>query len=288
MVRAMNNSKRLPDPFAGALPLSLTKKTPMKVAQEAAWSAGAIIRDKLRHTKKVTFKGRANIVTDVDIMAENAVLEILRGEYPTFSVLSEESEPIETKSEYRWIVDPLDGSRNYASQVPHVAVAIALTRSDHVVLGVIYDPIRDETFTAQYGFGACLNGIPIYVSSNSSMPECLVGFDMGYVDKKGSMALELVGDLWPGIQSIRVMGSGALGLAYAACGRLDIYFHHHLYPWDIAAGLLLVSEAGGCVVDRKGKSAKLQSRSVIASSLPLVESFLALTEETDWRMVDVT
>ena len=265
------------------IPDSRSGKSAHTVAIEAARRAGQVILDRFHTYKEVSFKGRANLVTDVDLLAEKAALELLRDEYPDFGILSEESEPIVTGSSYGCVLDPLDGTRNYASGIPHFAVVVALTRDRQVVLGVTYDPVRGELFTAEMGKGAYLNDVPIAVSSKQEIPECLLGFDMGYIDEKAVMALDMMKALWPGMQSIRVMGSSALGLAYAACGRVDIYFHHHLAPWDIASGLLLVSEAGGKVVDRHGDPATIDRESVIASSHHLVSRFLAATEGLEWR-----
>ena len=253
------------------------------MAIEAARRAGQVILDRFHTTKEVSFKGRANVVTDVDLLAEKAALELLRDEYPGFGIISEESEPVVTGSSYVWVLDPLDGSRNYASGVPHFCVVVALLREGQVVLGVTYDPVREELFTAAKGEGAYLNGVPISPSPKQEIADCLLGFDMGYIDEKAVMALDMMKALWPGMQSIRVMGSAALGLAYAACGRVDIYFHHHLAPWDIASGLLLAPEAGGRVVDRYGKPATIDSESVISSSPHLLARFLAATEGLEWR-----
>ena len=273
------NHSRLSQP----IPDSRSGKSAHTVAIEAARRAGQVILDRFHTYKEVSFKGRANLVTDVDLLAEKAALELLRDEYPDFGILSEESDPIVTGSSYGWVLDPLDGTRNYASGIPHFAVVVALTRDGEVVLGVTYDPVRGELFTAEKGKGAYLNDVPISVSTKEEIPECLLGFDMGYIDEKAVMALDMVKALWPGMQSIRVMGSAALGLAYAACGRVDIYFHHHLASWDIASGLLLVSEAGGKVVDRHGDPATIDRESVIASSHHLVIRFLAATEGLEWR-----
>ena len=253
------------------------------MAVAAALRAGEVILSRFHTLKEISYKGRANLVTDVDVLAERAALQLLQDEYPDFGVLSEESEPIATRSGYTWVVDPLDGTRNYASGIPHVAVVVALALNGEVILGVTYDPIRGEAFTAEKGKGAYLNDAPISVSSKEGIPQCLLGFDMGYVDEKAVMALDMIKALWPGMQSIRIMGSSALGLAYAACGRMDIYFHHHLAPWDIASGLLLVSEAGGMTLNRQGSSATLESESVIASSPHLVDRFLEATEGLEWR-----
>ena len=253
------------------------------MAVDAAHRAGQIIQDRFLTTKKISFKGRANVVTDVDLAAEQAVLELLRAEYPHFGILSEESAPVETGSPYTWVVDPLDGSRNYANGVPHFCVVVALAQGNEMVLGVTYDPVRDELFTAERSRGAFRNGSPISVSGREEIDQALLGFDLGYVDEKAGLALDMIRALWPGMQSIRLMGSAALGLAYAAAGRVDLYFHHALSPWDVASGLLLVQEAGGVVVDRQGQPAGLHTPSIIASSRRLVDRFLQATEGLEWR-----
>ena len=265
------------------VPASRSGGTGLSVAVEAAKLAGEVIRSRMYTAKDVRFKGAKDVVTDVDLEAERVALEVLRREYADFSILSEESEPISTGSPYTWVLDPLDGTRNYASGIPHVSVVVGLAVGEQMVVGVTYDPVRDETFTAERGKGAFLNGSPLSISTRRELPECLLGFDMGYVDAKGTLALDMIRNLWPGLQGMRIMGSGALGLAYTACGRLDIYFHHRLYPWDIASGLLLVSEAGGAVVDRYGDTATLNSESVIASSPHLLAGFLRATEGLEWR-----
>ena len=265
------------------LPLATSKRSALEVAMEAARRAGDVAIQRFSQDKKVSYKGRADVVTDVDVMAEKASLAVLREEYPDFSILSEESEAIVTDSPYSWIVDPLDGTRNYVSGVPHFCVVVALALEGEMVLGVTFDPVRNEMFHAERGKGTYLNGAKVSVSSKEELGQCLLGFDMGYVDEKAVKALKLVQGLWPNMQSVRIMGSSALGLAYTACGRLDLYFHHHLYPWDIASGLLLVKEAGGVVVDKKGEPAGLNIPSVIASSPLLVSRFLESTEGMEWR-----
>ena len=265
------------------VPTSISGKTAIFVAVEAARLAGEVIVERFNTQLQVSFKGRGNVVTDVDIAAEKAIFNVLQREYPDFGIISEESEPVVTQSPYTWVIDPLDGTRNYASGVPHFSVVVALANGGNVIAGVTYDPVRKETFIAEAGKGAYLNDRPIAVSEHMELVDCLLGFDMGYVDELGGRALDMVRSLWPGMQSMRIMGSGALGLAYAACGRADIYFHHRLYPWDIASGLLLVSEAGGVVVDRAGSPATLDSPSIIASSPHLVQRFLAATDGLEWR-----
>jgi len=219
----------------------------------------------------------------VDLASEKIILGILTSEFPQFSILAEESEPVTNDSAYTWVVDPIDGTRNFAEGIPHFCLVVALAKGNQMVVGVTFDPLKDEMFTAEQGKGAFLNGERIKVSERQEVPDSILGFDLGYVDQKAGLALDMIRSLWPNIQGMRLMGSSALGLAYAACGRLDIYFHHHLSPWDIASGLLLVQESGGNVVDKQGEAANLFTPSIIASSLQLIERFLLATEGLEWR-----
>ena len=265
------------------LPLSRSGRPALEVAQHAAGLAGQIIRDRFATAKDIRFKGRADIVTDVDLSAEKAVLELLRDEFPDFGVLAEESAPIESNSGYTWVVDPLDGTRNYAMGIPHFCTVVALAQGRDIVLGITYDPVREESFVAQVGKGARLNDDPISVSDTSEVLNASLCFDMGYVDEKAGMALDMLRSVWPNVQSLRLMGSAALGIAYAAAGRVDLYFHHALSPWDIASGLLLVKEAGGIVVDRRNNTADLRTPSIIAGNSNLVDDFLKVTQGHPWR-----
>ena len=270
-------------PAIGPLPVSRTGRNALEVASDAARRTGQIIRERFPTPKEISFKGPANLVTDVDLASDQIIRELLQAEFPGYNILSEESEPTDTGSPYTWVVDPLDGTRNYAYGIPHFCVVVALARKDEIVLGLTYDPMREELFTAEQGKGAFLNSSPISVSGKEEMSQVLLGFDLGYADEQAALALDMVRALWPRIVSARLMGSAALGLAYAAAGRVDLYFHHSLSPWDMAAGLLLVREAGGLVVDRQGQPAGLHSPSVIASSPELIDRFLQAAEGLPWR-----
>lgn len=267
----------------GALPMTGDGRSALDVALEATATAGEIIRGGWDSDRQITFKGRADIVTDIDVAAEKAVLEILTGAFPQFGILAEESQPVAGNSRYRWVVDPLDGTRNYAQRIPHFCTIVALAEGDDIIAGVVYDPIREETFTAAKGQGAFLNGAPITVSETTEIARSLLSFDLGYVDEKAGLAIDMLRSLWPGMYSVRMMGSAGLGLAYAASGRVDLFFHHSLSPWDVAAGLVLAQEAGGRVVDRQGNKAGLFTPSVVCSSPSLVEDFLAATDGLPWR-----
>ncbi|MCI0902592.1 MAG: inositol monophosphatase, partial [Chloroflexi bacterium] len=185
------------------LPVSKSGRTAMDVALEAARAAGTIIRDRFHSEKEVHFKGRSDIVTDVDLAAEKTILDLLTGEFPDFSVLAEESKPVDNDSPYKWVVDPLDGTRNYAHGIPHFCTIIALAKDDHIVAGVTYDPVREEMFTAEEGKGAFLNGAKITASETTELSRSLLCCDLGYVDEKAGLALDMVRSLWPGMYSIR-------------------------------------------------------------------------------------
>lgn len=265
------------------LPIAADGRNALDVALAATAAAGEIIRRGWHSDRQITFKGRADIVTDIDLAAEKAMLEILTGAFPDFGILAEESPPVPGASPYRWVVDPLDGTRNYAQSIPHFCTIAALADGDDVIAGVIYDPMREETFTAAAGQGAFLNGQPITVSGTTELSRSLLSCDLGYVDEKAALALDMLRSLWPGLYSVRLMGSAGLGVAYAAAGRVDLFFHHSLSPWDIAAGLILAQEAGGIIVDRHGAKAGLFTPSVICSSPALIQGFLDATDGLPWR-----
>ena len=267
----------------GAMPTTPDGRSALNVALEATRTAGEIIRGGWDSDKQITFKGRADIVTDIDVAAEKAVLEVLTSAFPDFGILAEESQPVAGASPYRWVVDPLDGTRNYAHNIPHFCTIVALAEGDEIIAGVVYDPVREETFTAAKGQGAFLNGDRISVTETAELSRSLLSFDLGYVDEKAALAIDMLRSLWPGMYSVRMMGSAGLGVAYAASGRVDLFFHHSLSPWDIAAGLIITREAGGRIVDRQGNDAGLFSPSVICSSPALIDGFLAATDGLPWR-----
>lgn len=249
--------------------------------------AGDLVKGRFHSAKEVSYKDNASLVTDVDLLVEGSIREALHREFPEAGYQGEELGTTGGDGGLCWIVDPVDGTRNYAAGVPHFAVSIALADGPDVLLGVTYDPMRDETFHAVKGHGSFLNGRPIAVSRRTLVAEGILGFDIGGMDAKALRAFWMVQALWPGMQTVRIMGSAALGLAYAAAGRVDIYFHHTLAPWDVAAGLLLVNEAGGQVVDRKsGAPATLKSTGLVASSPPLLKEFLRLTRGQEWYRVE--
>lgn len=211
-------------------------------------------------------KGKSNLVTEADHLSEQAILQELRAEFPSCGFLSEESEAILSDSPFTWVVDPMDGSNNFSFGIPFFSVNLALLHKDEVVLAVTYDPVRDELFHGLKGGGAFLGAKPLRVSAKTELKDALVGFDMGYDMERGREMLEVARKLWTRVFSFRIMGSGALGLAYVASGRLDLYLHRRLYSWDILAGKLLIEEAGGVVSDWEGNPALVNTPAIIAGN----------------------
>ena len=255
----------------------------MDVAREAALKAGEILLDRFHKIKTVSFKGRGNIVTDVDTEVEAAMSAILRREYPDMGFLGEETEGSRADDGYVWIVDPLDGTRNYASGIPFYSVVVGLALDGDVLIGVNYDPAREEVFEAEKGKGAFLNGGRITVSTRSEIGDSILGMDLSYNNEGALNGLEVIGSIWPDMQTARIMGSAALGISYAAAGRTDLYFHHQLEPWDQVAGMLLVKEAGGVITDRGGSPAGLHSDGLVASNAVLHAEFMRRTAGMAWR-----
>ena len=265
------------------VPTSTSGRTAMETARGVALKAGEILLRRFDQVKRISFKGCGNIVTDVDVEVESEVLATLGREYPDMGLLGEESQGVRPDSGYVWIVDPLDGTRNYASGIPFFSVVVGLALDGEVLVGVNYDPMRREMFHVERGKGAFLNDERIGVSEESKIEECIRGMDLSYNDEGAVNGMELIRSLWPGMQTARIMGSSALGISYAAAGRTDLYFHHQLEPWDQVAGILLVEEAGGIITDRAGKRAGLHSDGLIASNATIHAEFMRRIEGMAWR-----
>ena len=266
------------------LPISAIGRSAEDVARLCAQEAGRIIMAHFGRHEQMVAKGRGNFVTEADLAAEHAVLGLLRREYPQHAILSEETEDESIKTEgWLWVVDPLDGTHNFSQGIPYFAFNIALCWEGAPVLGLTYAPATGEEFLARKGGGLTLNGEQARVSSTPSLKQSLLGIDLGYDDQRAARLISLLAELWPGMQSVRVMGSAAMGLAYAACGRFDLFVHHFLYPWDVAAGILLVREAGGVIVDRDGGAVSIHSQGVVAGAPGVVAEFLRAAKGKPWR-----
>ena len=237
-------------------------------AIEAARAAGHLLREALSGPRRVSFKGSpTNLVTEMDARAERLVFDRLREAFPDDASLGEEGGTRPGRSGRRWIVDPLDGTTNYAHGLPIFGVSIALETAGRVVLGVVYDPNRDELFVAERGAGAVLNERPLAVSATATLDESLVATGFPY-DVRGTPDNNLaeLAAFTVRAQGVRRIGSAVLYLAYVAAGRLDGYWELRLGPWDIAAGALLVEEAGGRVTDLAGDPIDIDAPRVVASN----------------------
>lgn len=217
----------------------------LQVAETAARAAGKVMREGWGKSHDIEFKGAVNLVTEVDRASEATVLGILRAATPDFDILAEESGAHGTVATYRWVIDPIDGTTNYAHHFPYFNVSIGLEENGESIVGVVYDPILDQLFTATKGGGAFLNGAPIAPSRAKTLGESVVATGLVYDVWESDRGIAEMIRLVKRARSLRINGSAALDICYVACGRLDAYCDIGLSPWDISAARLIVSEAGG-------------------------------------------
>ena len=246
-------------------------------AVETARAAGAVIRAGAARAIEVHSKGLRNLLTDVDLAAERTIVEAIRARYPAHDVLTEETPPGPRSSRYQWVVDPLDGTGNFARGYPCYSTSIALTLDGASLVGVVYDPMRDQVFCATRGGGATLDGQPLRVSRVDGMLETMIGMDWTRDPVSRAQVLQVVGRLTPRCGTLRVCGSAALGICYVGAGWWDAYWHLSLEPWDAAAAALVVREAGGTVTGRAGEQWQLGAGPLLASSGVLHGELVALT-----------
>ena len=251
----------------------------LNIAVDAARAAGRII---IRHHNftdrlEIERKGAHDFVSSADREAERAIAERLRRAHPEHAIRAEESAPeANAEAEYEWLVDPLDGTTNFLFGVPHYAVSVALRRRGRLRLGVVFDPIKQELFTAEDGRGAYLNDRRIRARDAASLDDALLATGFPYRDQAGLDAyLATLRALVPGTAGVRRAGSAALDLAYVAAGRFHGFWEFGLRPWDIAAGCLLAREAGAVVRDLGGSEDPLESGDVIAAPPSVLAAMLA-------------
>jgi myo-inositol-1(or 4)-monophosphatase len=222
---------------------------PLAICEAAARAGGSVLQDWVGRFA-VSSKGPRDFVTEADVAAQAEVQRIVLGAFPDHGFVGEESAPggaTGGAGEYRWIVDPLDGTTNYVKGIPAYCTSVALARGDELVVGAIYDPLRDECFTARAGGGAWLNGRSIVAAPTATLSEAVVAVSFPAQVDGNSPAVQDFLAVVPHALAIRRSGSSAINLAYVACGRFDAFWVRSIKSWDVAAGLLLVREAGGCV-----------------------------------------
>jgi myo-inositol-1(or 4)-monophosphatase len=246
-----------------------------------AREAGRLLKSKLNDRHTIDFKGEIDIVTEADRMSEALILSAIRRQYPGHDVLAEESSATHNGSSFRWIIDPLDGTTNYAHGYPVFCVSIALEIEGDICLGVVFNPMLDEMFVAEKGGGAYLNGHNLSVSKTAILSHSLLATGFPYdIRENKNNNINYFTEMARKVQAIRRAGSAALDLAYVAAGRFDGFWELKLMPWDTAAGCLLVQEAGGLITDLAGLPFHLHSPHVIASNRLLHQDMIAVFRQT--------
>ena len=255
----------------------------LNTAANAAIQAGKIIMrfySRLENLK-VMSKGHNDYVSEADQQAETIIKEVLIKAYPKYKITAEESGSNEIKSEYEWFVDPLDGTTNFIHGIPQFAVSIGLCKDGKPILGVIYDPFKNELFCAEKGKGALMNDKKIRVSNCNSIKSAIFGMGIPYRKKDYSGAyIETLRKLMDArCGSIRRLGSAALDMAYVACGRFDGFWEFNLNSWDIVAGSIIVTESGGHVSDIENSDEYLNSGNILAANIKLHQDIIQKLEQ---------
>lgn len=260
----------------------------LSVAWDAANTAGEMICENWQQPKTIDYKGAIDLVTSVDREAERTIVALIRRNFPAHSILAEEETNVEGKeNEYRWIIDPLDGTTNFAHGYPQVSISIALEHSGQVILGLVYDPLRRECFRAVKGHGATLNGSPIRTSVVNELDKALLATGFPYDRReKADFYLAFFKAFLTRCQGIRRNGSAALDLCYVACGRIDGFWELKLKPWDIAAGALIVAEAGGTLSDFSGDEFSIWGSETMASNSIIHDEMAQIASATARAYVD--
>lgn len=239
----------------------------LKFSLNTALAAGKNLLDRSRKSNRIIHKGRVDLVTDADLAAEKFIIKAIRQQFPEHSLLAEEGSSFDNKSDYRWIIDPLDGTTNYAHNFPFYCVSIGLEYKGNMVVGAIYDPERDEMFHASKGRGAFLNGRRIHVSDENQLEKSLLATGFPYdIGTSREDNLKYFRRFAKTARGVRRAGSAALDLCYLACGRFDGFWELKLHPWDTAAAVVIVEEAGGKVTDFAGRKYSIYGKYILASN----------------------
>jgi len=236
------------------------------VAKEAALEAGQMLLSHLRTNFQISKKGRINLVTEMDLKAEKLIVDRIRLDFPDHEILAEERGTQTGSGPCKWIIDPLDGTTNYAHGYQFFCVSIAVELEGQLAVGVVYDPVTKEFFSARKDAGATLNGQPIQVSTEDVLVDSLLSTGFSYRKTEIQRNLELFDRIIFQCRAIRRDGSAALDLCYVACGRFDGFWELSLNCWDVAAGRLIVEEAGGCVTAFDGSPCTIYERELLASN----------------------
>jgi myo-inositol-1(or 4)-monophosphatase len=238
----------------------------MALAEELACEAGQILLDRRLSGFKVAKKGRVNLVTEVDLASEELIVGRIRTAFPAHRILAEERGTAGGEAGVKWVIDPLDGTTNFAHGYPAYCVSIGLEAEGEVVGGIVYDPVRRELFRGRLGEGAVLNGETIRVSEEGKLEDSLLCTGFSYEAEEIEQNLKHFNYMMKHARSVRRDGSAALDLCYVACGRFEGFWELSLHPWDVAAGGLIVKEAGGRVTRFDGSNATIYDRECLATN----------------------
>ena len=239
----------------------------MQVAVAAAEKSARILRKRFGNISRIHKKAAQEIVTEADTESEKEIIAVIRSHFPEHEILSEEAGFKYGAADFKWIIDPLDGTVNFAHQVPIFCISIALAFQDDMVLGIILDPLKEELFSAIKGRGACLNGQPIHVSAVETISDSLLVTGFAYnVGEIFEPVITRYGNCLRVAQGMRRLGAAALDLCYVACGRFEGFWEQHLKPWDTAAGALIVAEAGGKVTTFANQPYTIDDLEILASN----------------------
>jgi myo-inositol-1(or 4)-monophosphatase len=252
----------------------------LQTAIEAAHRAGKVIAERYPDERNVTVKGYRDIVTEVDTAAESIIIDLIGERFPDHAILSEEAGGAGIGAGTTWVIDPLDGTTNYAHRVPCFCVSVGVLVGGEPLAGVIYDPLRDQTFAAERGKGATLDGKPIRASRTSHLSHTVLGLDWGHSDAVRDRVLEILLRIAPRCGTVRALGSAALALVYVAAGWMDGYFNLALKPWDTAAGTLLVAEAGGSCTTLRGEPCRADIPACLATNGLIHDELLAIITDS--------
>jgi myo-inositol-1(or 4)-monophosphatase len=251
----------------------------LETATEIAREAGALLANFFERRIPFELKGEHDLVTEADRASERLVVERLRSHFPSHNIVAEEGGGHTSSSEYRWYVDPLDGTTNFAHGFPVYNVTLGLERNGEMIAGVIFDPTRGEMFAAERGSGAYLNNRPIHVTTAKRVEDCLVATGFPSAKRHLNVNIHFYYQLAMISHGVRRAGAAAIDLAYVACGRLDGFWEFRLNPWDMAAGILLVEEAGGRCSDMLGGAARLNGPHLLADNGHIHSAMLEIFEE---------
>src|SRR5256886_9905754 len=237
----------------------------LDAAEKAARAAGELLRQNFKHPLRVNSAEAHDIKLEIDVLAQDLITKLLLKEFPGHALYVEEGIVGDQLGDHQWVVDPLDGTVNYFYGIPHFCVSIALRLRGEIMVGVIYDPIREEMWTGQKGESPKLNGHHFHVSNRTDLAEAVISVGLAKTGETIDANLPLLREMIHRVRKCRVLGSAALDMAYAACGRFDAYIEQGISLWDIAAGWLLVETAGG-TVEMKPRADMKDKYSIVASN----------------------